>query len=71
MTRQLRPADESTAHKVQLAMWHLLHARYFLAMADCPRALTKVRRALMSAEGAYRHAVRRAKTREAECSTTN
>jgi hypothetical protein len=41
---------------VQDAIHHLKLARHFLAQADAPCALGKVRAALKSAEGAERHA---------------
>lgn len=45
--------------RVMDALAHLQNARDALAVADCPAALTRVRSAIKSTEGALRHVQRR------------
>lgn len=45
--------------QISAALTCLLQARDYLKRADAPQATAKVRRALKSAEGAYRHAIGR------------
>lgn len=59
MARALKPADNSQPASLVIALHHLREARRFLAHADCPRSLARVRAALKSAEGARRHMQRR------------
>lgn len=61
MARSIKPADDSQAASLIIALHHLREARRWLAHADCPRSLARVRSVLKSAEGARRHMQRRAK----------
>lgn len=53
--RPLRPAMPCDREKMSAAIDHLRAARNLLAELKAPRAVTAVRRALSSAEGAGRH----------------
>lgn len=55
---QIMSKDYDRAAKVARAIVALRKARDILVDAGAPRATEKVRRALKSAEGAYRHAMR-------------
>lgn len=55
----IRPITWEQRQALARAWEHLRAARDELRVADCPRTLDKVRRALKSADGAHRHAVHR------------
>lgn len=59
MARPIRPATKTTAYDVEMAVAALRDARDILKNAGAPRAAAAVRKALKSAEGAYRHACHR------------
>lgn len=63
---KIKPANELHAHCLQNAIDALIIARAQLHVAQCPKALDAVRRALKSAEGAQRHMLRRLMPRSAE-----
>jgi hypothetical protein len=60
MARQLKPATRADVDHVRLAIHHLQVARDLLRQAGATAALSRVRAALKSAEGAQRHVERRA-----------
>lgn len=56
---KLKPATEQQADDLKIALGHLRTARIYLAHADCPQTLDRVRLAISSAKGAARHMERR------------
>lgn len=62
MARPLAPAGSHDTADIAEAIRSLRHARDMLRSANAPKALAKVQAALKSAEGAHRHAQRRAGT---------
>lgn len=60
MPRKLRTAGPEHLDRVESAVAGLRRARDLLVLAGCPAAARAVRKALKSAEGARRHALRRA-----------
>jgi len=55
---KLRATSHQDLQDVRLAIAMLKQARALLKASDCPQSLKKVRSAIKSAEGAYRHAIR-------------
>ena len=60
MSRKLRPATEIQVLSAKAAVYSLKLAREYLRAAGSPQTLNRVRETLKSAEGALRHAQRRA-----------
>lgn len=51
----IKPASMQQKNDVYIALQHLKRARVLLTRADCPNSVERVRGALKSTEGAYRH----------------
>lgn len=60
MARALKPATGAQLRCTRMALDCLKEARRYLAAADAPRSLARVKAAINSTEGAVRHAERRA-----------
>lgn len=60
MSRKLRPASDLEVLSARAAVYSLKLAREYLRAAGSPQTLNRVRATLKSAEGALRHAQRRA-----------
>lgn len=65
---KLRTTTARDRSEIATALEYLEHARDCLVRARCPKTANAVRRALKSADGALRHAVRAERHAAAVCS---
>jgi hypothetical protein len=71
MKRRGRYPNWGTCERIDEAIAHLKAARLALILAECPRTLARVRRAITSADGARRYARHRLHVAEAEDAATH